>query len=147
MRLWSLHPRYLDAKGLVALWREALLAQKVLQGNTRGYRNHPQLLRFKQQQNPVAAIASYMHAVQLEADRRGYHFDAGKIAQHKPVTGIAVTEGQLLYERSHLAAKLQVRDAQAWERLQDEKVLRIHPVFRQTKGGIEAWEILSGVSK
>lgn len=23
MRLWSSHPKYLDAKGIVALWREA----------------------------------------------------------------------------------------------------------------------------
>jgi hypothetical protein len=36
MRLWTLHPKYLDARGLVALWREALLAQKVLRGATRG---------------------------------------------------------------------------------------------------------------
>ena len=36
MRLWSLHPRYLDAKGLVALWREGLLAQAVLKGQTKG---------------------------------------------------------------------------------------------------------------
>ena len=69
MRLWSLHPRYLDAKGLVALWREALLAQKVLHGNTKGYRNHPQLTRFKQQQNPLAAIAAYLREVQREAPR------------------------------------------------------------------------------
>ncbi|WP_338140756.1 pyrimidine dimer DNA glycosylase/endonuclease V [Candidatus Nitrotoga sp. 1052] len=27
MRLWTLHPCYLDSRGLVALWREALLAQ------------------------------------------------------------------------------------------------------------------------
>lgn len=33
MRLWSLHPSYLDAVGLVALWREGLLARKVLQGH------------------------------------------------------------------------------------------------------------------
>lgn len=31
-----MHPRYLDAKGLVALWREALLVQAVLRGETRG---------------------------------------------------------------------------------------------------------------
>ena len=37
MRLWSLHPRCLDAKGLVALWREGLLAQEVLRGKTRDY--------------------------------------------------------------------------------------------------------------
>ena len=52
MRLWTLHPRYLDARGLVALWREALLAQKVLRGKTRGYRAHPQLQRFREQADP-----------------------------------------------------------------------------------------------
>ena len=43
MRLWSIHPRYLDSMGLVALWREALLAQAVLRGETKGYKFHPQL--------------------------------------------------------------------------------------------------------
>ncbi|MDI3502728.1 MAG: hypothetical protein PWR13_285 [Archaeoglobi archaeon] len=28
MRLWSIHSKYLDAKGLVAVWREGLLAKK-----------------------------------------------------------------------------------------------------------------------
>jgi len=142
MRLWSLHPRYLDAKGLVALWREALLAQKVLQGNTKGYRNHPQLLRFKQQQNPVAAIAAYLREVQREADRRGYRFDASKIAWQIPVKTIQVTDGQLAYEFSHLAAKLRVRDAEACARLQGEKELQIHPLFELIKGEVEGWEIL-----
>ncbi|MDI6747818.1 MAG: pyrimidine dimer DNA glycosylase/endonuclease V [Rhodocyclaceae bacterium] len=41
MRLWTLHPRYLDARGLVALWREARLAQAVLGGKTRGYTHTP----------------------------------------------------------------------------------------------------------
>ena len=52
MRIWSLHPKYLDTKGLVALWRETLLAKHVLEGKTKGYRNHPQLDRFKKAQNP-----------------------------------------------------------------------------------------------
>lgn len=30
MRLWSIHPCYLDSKGLIALWRESLLAQACL---------------------------------------------------------------------------------------------------------------------
>jgi len=47
MRLWSLHPAYLDARGLGALWREGLLAQAVLRGKTRGYRSHPQLERWR----------------------------------------------------------------------------------------------------
>ena len=66
MRLWTLHPKYLDAKGLVALWREALLAQKVLRGATKGYRHHPQLLRFSNSKNPPAALAAYLKAVHEE---------------------------------------------------------------------------------
>lgn len=145
MRLWSLHPRYLDAKGLVALWREALLAQKVLHGNTNGYRNHPQLTRFKQQQDPLAAIASYLHAVQREAERRGYHFDASKIAPHAPAKIIPVTEGQLAYELAHLQAKLRVRDEAALVRLQGEKVVHTHPLFSKVRGGVEPWEIVPEV--
>jgi len=30
MRLWSIHPKYLDRQGLLAVWRESLLAQSVL---------------------------------------------------------------------------------------------------------------------
>ena len=145
MRLWSLHPRYLDAKGLVALWREALLAQKVLQGETQGYRNHPQLTRFKQQKNPLAAIASYLREVQNEADKRGYHFDASKIAQHPPAGIIPVTDGQLAHEFSHLGAKLKARDARAYARLQCEKILQTHPLFEQIKGGVESWERVPAV--
>ena len=79
MRLWSLHPKYLDSIGLVALWRESLLAQKVLQGNTKGYRNHPQIFRFRDHPRPVVAIANYLIAVWKESVRRGYKFDKGKI--------------------------------------------------------------------
>ena len=61
MRLWSLHPKYLDARGLVALWREALLAQAVLRGETRGYRHHPQLARF----DDVGAIAQYLSLIHI----------------------------------------------------------------------------------
>jgi hypothetical protein len=44
MRLWTLHPQYLDPRGLVALWRVALLAQQVLLGGraaTGRIRNSP----------------------------------------------------------------------------------------------------------
>jgi hypothetical protein len=83
MRLWTLHPKYLDARGLVALWREALLAQKVLRGATRGYKHHPQLLRFAGQTNPPAALAAYLKAVHDEAMERDYKFDARKIGRLK----------------------------------------------------------------
>ena len=81
MRLWTLHPRHLDAAGLVALWREALLAQAVLLGRTRGYTRHPQLQRFRAAADPVASIGAYLRVVADEATSRGYAFDATRIVE------------------------------------------------------------------
>src|SRR3954465_6800837 len=97
MRLWSLHPALLDQKGLVALWREALLAQKVLQGKTKGYRFHPQLARFRQKA-PVTSISAYLWAVHDEASRRGYSFDASRIARKRQPATLPVNQGQLDFE-------------------------------------------------
>ncbi len=142
MRIWSLHPQYLDAKGLVALWRETLLAQKVLRGETRGYRNHPQLLRFKEHPDPLAAIATYLVAVQREAERRGYRFDAGKIGPQRTRRKIAVTSGQLAYELEHLRRKLQLRDPAAHARLRQVGHPATHPLFREVAGEVADWEIV-----
>jgi hypothetical protein len=78
MRIWSLHPKYLDSKGLVALWRETLLAKNVLEENTKGYTNHPQLIRFKSSQNPLAYINLYLSTIFEEASLREYNFDKSK---------------------------------------------------------------------
>jgi len=59
VRIWSLHPCLLDRRALVACWRETLLAQKVLRGLTRGYTNHPQLIRFRAHPQPLEAGAAY----------------------------------------------------------------------------------------
>lgn len=141
MRIWSLHPRYLDARGLVGLWREALLAQKVLQGGTRGYRHHPQLERFKGQPDPVAAMAAYLLEVWQEADRRGYHFDRSKIAVQPSQEKIPVTDGQLAYEWDHLQIKLQRRDGAKYRDNMVESEPRPHPLFERVPGEVEAWEI------
>src|SRR5690348_4497397 len=109
MRLWTLHPKYLDAKGLVALWREALLAQKVLLGKTKGYRHHPQLIRFQAHAKPAVALAAFLKAVHEEATRRGYAFDGSKIGRCRVVIEIEETDGQLLYEWEHLRQKLKRR--------------------------------------
>ena len=110
MRLWSIHPKHLDAKGLVALWREGLLAQKVLLGRTRGYRHHPQLSRFKSTGNSVGAIASYLRSVADEATRRGYNFDRDKIVSRHIRKKLTVTDGQLSFEVQHLLSMLKKRD-------------------------------------
>jgi hypothetical protein len=142
MRIWSLHPQHLDAKGLVALWRETLLVQKVLRGETNGYRHHPQLQRFREHTEPLAAIADYLRAVQREAERRGYHFDAGKIGPQRTRRKITVTSGQVDYELAHLRNKLTVRDAQALLRLEQYGQPALHPLFRSVAGEVEAWEVV-----
>ncbi len=144
MRLWSLHPSYLDRRGLVALWREALLAQAVLRGLTRGYTRHPQLDRFRAAPSPVGALAAYLRAVQAEASWRGYAFDAGRIAgaEESAAACLDVSSGQLAYEWEHLRRKLAARDPAWLGRLGDPHPLRPHPLFRTVPGGIAPWEVL-----
>lgn len=143
MRIWSLHPKYLDSKGLVALWRETLLAQNVLLGKTKGYKNHPQLLRFKQCDDPVSAIGHYLTLVCEEADRRGYHFNKAKIVSHKPTPAINVTSGQVRYEFEHLLNKLRLRDPERFLTLKDRKRIEVHPLFNKVRGNIEEWEVVA----
>jgi len=102
MRIWSLHPKYFDTKGIVALWRETLLAKNVLAGKTKGYKNHPQLLRFKNTKNPLDAINQYLAEVHEEATRRNYNFDRKKIDWNFKPTILTVTRGQIEYEKNHL---------------------------------------------
>ena len=142
MRLWSLHPEYLDAKGLVALWRETLLAQNVLLGNTIGYKNHPQLIRFKETRNPQGAIATYLRHIADEADKRGYNFNRDKIINRRFTGSITVTSGQINYELQHLLGKLKVRDPQRYKQYRNVKKIKLHPLFKKVRGKIADWEII-----
>jgi hypothetical protein len=139
MRLWSLHPSLLDRMGLLALWREGLLAQKVLLGKTTGYRFHAQLKRFQASQDPVAAISTYLWAVVDEARVRGYTFDASKITVRRRGIRIPVTWGQLEFERAHLRKKLRLRDQRRATMLSTARI-RPHPMLRVVAGDIEPWE-------
>lgn len=142
MRLWSLHPSYLDAKGLVACWREGLLARKVLLGQTRGYLNHPQLLRFKTQTDPIAALDQYLSAILEEAIQRGYVFNPAKIKHQPSHFSIPLTNGQLEYELNHLKAKLIQRDMRHYEILTQITAPLPNPIFILVKGDPEPWEIV-----
>jgi len=143
MRLWSLHPQYLDPRGLVALWREGLLAQAVLAGRTRGYRHHPQLARFLKSSTPRRHIAAYLRLVYAEATGRGYHFDIKKIGRGGAMEPLLVTRGQLKYEWAHLTHKLKAR-APAWlGQLEGVKQPAPHPLFRVVAGGIADWEVVA----
>lgn len=138
MRLWSLHPRMLDRAALVACWREALLAQKVLLGQTKGYRHHPQLQRFREQPDPVAAVGAFLEGLWEEAHARGYSFDRAKILRTAPVE-IPVTRGQLEFEREHLRAKVSRRAPAELPRV-EAGPLQAHPIFTPTAGGVAPWE-------
>ena len=140
MRLWTLHPKYLDARGLVALWREGLLAQAVLRGETQGYRHHPQLSRFRRQPSAVGTIAEYLRIVHAEAMRRGYSFASDKIGSVNRSGLILVTRGQLEHEWDHLMTKLAVRDPQLRIRLEAVRRPVPHPLFRIVPGDVEPWE-------
>lgn len=140
MRIWSVHPRHLDARGLVTVWREGLLARAVLLGRTRGYRHHPQLERFKALSDPVAGIEGYLSRILDEARRRGYGFDVGKIAYRPPARArITVTRGQLDFEWRHLLAKLALRSPEHW-RTQRRHAPSPHGSFRVVPGPIAPWE-------
>jgi hypothetical protein len=140
MRLWTIHPRYLDVKGLVAAWREGLLAQKVLLGETRGYTRHPQLVRFQAQPQSVEVIAAYLFVLATEASRRGYAFDSAKISTPRFTGRLAETRGQLLFEWEHLKKKLRVRHPASYREFRTLACPEPHPLFRIVRGGVRNWE-------
>jgi len=143
MRLWSLHPKYLDQKGLVAVWREGLLALHVLSGFTQGYRHHSQLTRFKNSPEPVLAISNYLHGIADEADLRGYKFQRLKLLKFEPNLSLDLTTQQLIFETKHLEQKLAIRSP---KRHQDFKLISqfiSHPLFKLVPGEIEGWEKIS----
>lgn len=161
MRIWSLHPSLLDRRALVACWRETLLAQKVLRGLTRGYTNHPQLIRFRAHPQPLEAVAAYLSGLADEADARGYSFNCALIGAgesvgkncadkvenpYASVARIPVPLGQLEYELAFLRHKVAGRDPEWEHRLSErltargELAARAHPLFEVVPGAIEPWE-------
>lgn len=164
MRLWSVHPRHLDRQGLVACWREALLAQKVLTGTTSGYRHHPQLVRFRRApgaggprpvpdgavvpglppggEHPGAAVVTYLHALADEAASRGYAFDRSRVLGGPDLAlRLDVTDGQLGHEWAHLRAKLAARSPEVLARWADVVVPDPHPLFAVVPGPVADWEV------
>jgi Pyrimidine dimer DNA glycosylase len=145
MRLWCIHPKYLDPLGLVALWREALLARAVLRGMTTGYTRHPQLQRFRAHSAPRLAINLYLLSIHAEASSRGYSFDKRKIGPIRTVASMSVTSGQLAYEWQHLLGKLRKRHRRLYLRWRSVSQPQPHPSFRVVPGAIALWERPGGI--
>ncbi|MBA3014877.1 MAG: pyrimidine dimer DNA glycosylase/endonuclease V [Proteobacteria bacterium] len=142
MRLWSLHPKYLDTQGLVALWREALLARAVIRGETKGYRRHPQLIRFQAHPSPLKAINLYLAEILSESRVRGYSFDCSKITAAEACSPLPVNTGQLAYEWNHLLKKLKSRSPEWYSNWREKDSPEAHPLFTLREGPTEPWERL-----
>lgn len=141
MRIWTMHPKYLDSKGLVALWREGLLAKAVLEGNTKGYINHPQLIRFKNTTDPLLYINFYLHKVHSESLKRNYNFNISKLHSiPSDLPKINEWQGQLDYEWKHLISKLKNRDFNKYKKNSVISKPQPHPIFNIVNGGIRQWE-------
>lgn len=142
MRLWSINFKYLDSIGLIALWRETLLAKNVLEGNTKGYKNHPQLIRFKNSKNPILNINYYLSEIYIESVNRGYHFDESKFEKVEKFEMIKVTNKQIEYEFKHLLNKLKIRDYNLYEKFRDANDIEVCNLFEVVLGDIEDWEVV-----
>lgn len=140
MRLWSIHPKYLDTKGLVALWRESLLAKAVLQSKTKGYTKHPQLERFKGK--PINYINTFLKTIYSESIERDHSFDKRKIGRVFTTKKLTISSGQLDYEFKHLKKKLKTRDKEKYKELSKTKTIEPNLLFKKVPGRIASWEKL-----
>lgn len=135
-----MHPRYFDRQALTACWREGLLAQAVITEPGRGYSHHPQLQRFRQSEEPHAAIGDYLSAIVDEADARGYNFAREKIRATGAHERLQVNDAQLAYEWGHLLRKLRQRSPDVCELWRSVALPDPHPSFIVVEGPIAAWE-------
>ncbi len=129
MRVWIIHPKYLDCKGLVALWRETLLARKVLKGKTKGWRNHPQLNKFKTHKNPVVAINTYLLYVWKESEKRCYKFNKRKIEKSFTKKKIKIPKKEVISDFEDLKNKLKKRDTKRYREIVKVKKIEVNPIF------------------
>ena len=143
MRLWTIHPKYLDSSGLIACWRETLLAKHVLKNATKGYKNHPQLIRFKKSPDPVLYINYFLYQIYLESVNRGFNFDKSKVDFKQVSSKLNTTTKQVEYEFNHLQKKLKLRSPDKYTENSKVKKIDVNDIFTVVKGKIEDFEKIS----
>jgi len=119
------------------------LAKKVLEGQTKGYKNHSQLERFKNTHDPISYINYYLSGVFDQASMRKYKYDESKIDSFEVTEGISVNHKQVIYEFNFLQDKLFSRDIKQWkinESYRESGYIILHPLFYIKLGEIESWE-------
>lgn len=148
MLVWSIHPSYLEVKNFVALWSESLLAQNVLLGNTKGWVNHPQLIRFRKHEFPLQAIANYLHDVCDEAENRGYNFKLEKIQlPWQKIDKLQITMAGIEHEWQYFLKKMKLRNLKYFNKWKNNIEIKTHPAFKIIEGKIKDWEYIKAFDK
>jgi hypothetical protein len=139
MRIWTVHPRYLDVKGFVALWRETLLGMETLKKHVKcqhyiPWYKHPQLAPFKAQSDPILYISNYLYLVLEESRRRNYNFDGSKLdaipyCENLPL--IKASREVLVHEWLVCLGRYRVRSPKWFEEVKDISPLEVdpHPLY------------------
>lgn len=136
MRLWTIHPEYLDNKQLSTLWRDTLLAKNVLSGLTKHHKSDSQLNRFQNHPIPRKAINFYLSIIWEESQNRNMPFDESKFSKTslKEKEFIEVNTGQVSFEFKRL------KQEQKNDIIQIPAKIKIHPLFKSVNGPVEVWE-------
>lgn len=153
MRLWSLHPSYLDKQALQVCWADALQAleyYKQERAYMKGITNdlspyfYPCLDRFRMTGSPIAHITNYLHGLCDESERRNTPFGRAKLPEFTPGLRLKVTDGQIAREEKLLLLQLNRRkQTQLWMDLFVAEYVQPHPLFEIVSGPVEPWETSS----
>ena len=131
MNLWSFHPKYLDEKGLRAVWQDALFAQNVLSGRIKDHRKYyPQLMKFNNYFEPLAAIGAYLGFIYDDGVERGIIFQEHKIMHRSKRENIfQVDRERLEDEFEQYKRKMQTVSMLQTAKLRQVSKVEPHPIF------------------
>lgn len=132
MSLWSVHPRYLDNKGLISAWNRGLQLQKQLSTEPARNTGNSQLIMFSRQEKPLHAIGSYLSFIASEGCRRGYKFTHEKILYPNfDEELLPIDSEQLRSENQMLQNRLKTRDKNRYQQLSSQSWPETHPLFNR----------------
>ena len=140
-RIWSLHPKYLDGIEIFFLWRNCIMAKKILDGTEKVNRKFPHLARFESSSNPIGAINIYLSEVYKIASTHGKNFKLDKFDDSFKDISLNVTKGQMEYEVELFKKKLRNRSSDTNALIFKIKIIEPNPLFKVVEGNKEAWDI------
>jgi hypothetical protein len=114
-------------------------------GKTKGWKNHPQLIRFKNHNAPIHAIGFYLFIIYNEGCKRGYSYNKSKMFKIvEKVSMINISKEQLAYEFEILKNRVRGRDHTKFLELLEfgkkESYPKPHPLFHVIDGKVALWE-------